>query len=386
MLPPLSCQLRQTVRLMESGGLAKIFLTFVFLGIEFILITNQTGIQIVDRRQIMSDSSSRLVVKLSILIVCVSLLLVMVTCSTGGGGPVSPSDVANVGTIAPSALVNSGVSSPPTTLSGTFFAVSRIPSSDSLVKDIGSAMADISSQLSGSGSKGAGSSRVIATMLKTFSVFAGIGTKSLASDISTQVAQIGIDIKNFPTAKSLNEKVNFSGDILGQYLKLTTATCEASASVVTTDGAAMDTSSNFPANFKSGTGQVTLSLVVDPQNLPTSAIKDFKLRINAGGTINLGAATVNGAVQPANLSLDYGESAVLALSVNSSGAGGKIVITANAKNTANIKDPTTFGQNGDFSALAPSITVSITVYKDDGTQTYAQTWTDLSALLKDIAQ
>jgi hypothetical protein len=168
---------------------------------------------------------------------------------------------------------------------------------------------------------------------------------------------------------------------------LTTATAAFSANVVTTDGAALNTSTM--ANFESATGQGTLSLVVDPQSLPSSSvIKDFKLRINVGGSGSLGAKTVSGAVKPANLAFDYAESAVLALSfLNGDGTGGKIVITANAKDTATIADPdaTFTSTSAEESALAPTISITISVYNDTSTTpTYTNTWTSISALESDI--
>ena len=112
---------------------------------------------------------------------------------------------------------------------------------------------------------------------------------------------------------------------------------------------------------------------------PGSAIKDFKIKINVGATASVGATTKNGPLAPANLVFDYGESAVLALSFgDSSGAGGKIVLTANAKDKGTINDPTTLGQN--YSNLAPSITITLTVYNDSGSPVFSKTWTDPSSL------
>ena len=73
------------------------------------------------------------------------------------------------------------------------------------------------------------------------------------------------------------------------------------------------------------------------------------------------------------------ESAVLALSfANSSSAGGKIVLTANAKNKGTIA-LATLAQN--YSSLAPSITVSLAAYDDNGNATFSQTWTDINSLV-----
>jgi hypothetical protein len=89
---------------------------------------------------------------------------------------------------------------------------------------------------------------------------------------------------------------------------------------------------------------------------------------------------------PANLSFDYAESAVLALSFCQGTTGGKIVIKADSKNTGTIADPTTLGQSTSFSGLAPDITVSLSVYDDSGNLTFTQTWTSLDLLATDLSE
>ncbi len=311
-----------------------------------------------------------------------SILLVLATCSQPSSSQTNPSDIASVGTVSPSALANSGATSTPSTLSATKAALSAIPSSDVLLNDIGTSLNTIGS-MSITGAKGAPLPRGPGSLTKALSAFNGLVNKSLSSDITSQLSKIMTDIKNFPTSKSLNETINLNGDSLGQYIKLTTATSNFSASLVTSDGGPLNTSSM--ANFQSATGQATLSLVVDPQNLTGSAVKDFKLRINAGGSFSLGATTVNGLVQPANFVFDYAESAVLAFSfLNPDGiTGGKVVITANAKNKGTLADPTTLG--GNPSTVAPNITVSVTVCDDSGNTRYTQTWTDLASLVTDFS-
>jgi len=68
-----------------------------------------------------------------------------------------------------------------------------------------------------------------------------------------------------------------------------------------------------------------------------------------------------------------------------SGTGGKVVITANARNTVNIADPIAYFDTGNFADLAPAINVSIAVYDDGGNQMFAKTWTNVAALVSDIA-
>jgi len=306
----------------------------------------------------------------------ITILLVVTECSQpGGGGTSNPSDVADVGTVSPSALVNSGATTTFGSIADIKTAFNTINvSTDPLLSDIFSAFNTIATSKSITGSKsaalgsGAGNASGI---MKLLSAFNGVVNKSLSRDITSQLSNIVTDIQNFSTTKTLNETIDLSGDSLGTYVKLTTAKGTLSATVVTSDGGPLNTTL---ANLKSANGQVTLSLVVDPQNFPVpgSAFKDFKLRINAGGTASVEV--------PGNLVFDYGESAVLALSYKNSlsGAGGKIVLTANAKNKGTIAI-TTLAQN--YSSLAPSITVSLAVYDDNGNATFSQTWTDINSLV-----
>ena len=321
----------------------------------------------------MSHALIRSALRVFQVLISVTFLFVVTECSQPGGGTSNPSDVAEVGTVIPSALVNSGATTSLRSIADIKTAFTAINGSDPLLSDIGSAFNTVATgkSITGSNAAALGSRPVNASgVMKLLSAFNGIVNKSLSSDIISQLSKIETDIQNFPTTKNLNETIDLSGDSLGAYVKLTTAKGTLSAAVVTSDGGPLDT--RTMANFQSANGQVTLSLVVDPQNLPAgSAFKDFKLKINAGGTASVEL--------PGNLVFDYGESAVLALSfANSSRAGGKMVLTANAKNKGTIA-LTTLAQN--YSSLAPSITVSLAVYDDNGNTTFSQTWTDINSLV-----
>lgn len=328
----------------------------------------------------MSHAFLKSVSRLFPVLIGVTLLLVLTECGQpGGGGTTNPSDVADVGTVSPSALANSGATSTPANIAAIGNALGAIPSTDPLLNDLGSAFSTIGS-MSVTGSKGrALGSGNTSGIMKLLSAFNGIVNKDLSSDVKNQLSKIKTDILNFPTTKTLNETIDLSGDSLGTYVKLTTAKAALTASAVTSDGGPL---TETLANFQSAKGQVTLSLVVDPQNLSGSAIKDFKIKINAGATASVGATAVGGVNQLSNLVFDYGESAVLALSfANSSGVGGKIVLTANAKNKGTIADPSPSNFKNYYSGLAPSISVTLTVYDDSGAQKWSQSWNDISALV-----
>jgi hypothetical protein len=334
----------------------------------------------------MSHTFLKSVSRLLPVLIGVSLLLILTECSQpGGGGTTNPSDVTDVGTVKPSDLVNSGATTVPTDILGVKNAFNGISSGDPLLSDIGSAFNTIAT-MSVTGSKGAAlgsGSGSTSGIMKLLSAFNGIANKDLSADLKNQLSKIKTDILNFPTTKTLNETIDVSGDSLGAYVKLTTAKGTLSATAVTSDGGPLNTTTM--ANFQSANGQFTLSLFVDPQNLSSagSDFKDFKIKINAGATASVGSTTTNGTVKPANLVFDYGVSAVLALSINNGGNGGKMVLTANAKDKGTIADPTTLNTN--YSSLAPSINVSLTVYDDSGNVRFSKTWTDINALVTDFS-
>ncbi|MGA2614337.1 MAG: hypothetical protein ABSG38_12935 [Spirochaetia bacterium] len=331
----------------------------------------------------MSHALLKSVSRLFPVLVGVTILLILIECGQpGGGGTTNPSDVADVGTVSPSALANSGATITPPDIAAIGNALGAIPSGDPFLKDIGSAFDTIGSMsITGSKGKALGSgSGNTSGIMRLLSAFNGIVNKDLSSDVINQLSKIKTDILNFPTTKTLNETIDLSGDSLGTYVKLTIAKAALTASAVTNDGGPL---TETLANFQSAKGQVTLSLVVDPQNLSSagSAIKDFKIKINAGATASVGATVVGGVNQLSNLVFDYGESAVLALSFNSAGTGGKIVLTANAKNKGTIVDPSPSNFKNYYPGLAPSISVTLTVYDDSGAQKWSQSWNDISALV-----
>jgi hypothetical protein len=330
--------------------------------------------------------SRKVLLRVSCLIVGLSVLIFLTTCAGagGGGGAKSPSDVTDVGTISPSAMANSGVSDAnvPTDLTGMKTAFNAVPSSDALLTDLQNAFSAIGSAVTGKGLK---TPLAASALSRAVLAFGAAVHRDLGAEVKTQIDKIATDIQNFPTTKSLNETIDLSGNDLGTYIYLTKATGAFSASVVTTDGGALNT--DTMANYKSGSGQATVSLVVDPKNLASasSAVKDFRLRLNAGATVSLGATkNSSGDVVLANLSFDYGESGVLAISLNNGTAGGKVILTANSKNKGTIVDPEALFNGGDFSSLAPQITVTLSIYTDSGALNFSKTWTDVQSLVNDL--
>lgn len=324
--------------------------------------------------------------------------VVFVSCSTGAAGNnnSSNSNNSNNSTITSSTLPNSGATTTPTTLSGIFSALSGIPQSDSVAVDLQGSLQSLGNSVSSSASIARANANPIASALvktlKTFSSLKG-SAKSLNSDITTQFTNLGTAISNFvntPVADPLtasNGTISLSGDSLSQYFTLTTATGALTASVITTDGSELNTSTM--GNFKSATGSASLALQVDLKNPPSSsAFKYFTLQVNTGLTASLGATTVSGQVKPANLAFNYNAQSVLvAISFNNSGTGGKIILTINLPAYSNtIADPSNFTLTASSvsSSVAPSPTIVLTVYKDDGTTTYTKTWTDWSTFQSDI--
>ena len=279
-------------------------------------------------------SARRVLLRASLLtfVLLVPILLLSTCSGTGGTAGKSPSDVTDVGTVTPTALAASGVldANVPTDITGIKAAFNSIPTDDALPKDLDKAFTDIGDQLSSPAAKTSPAAKVLG---KAVLAFGGILHKSLGTSIQTQVDKIATDLENFPTSKSLDETIDLSGSLLGNYVMLTTATGNLTASVTTTDGGAL---ADGMSNFKTGKGQVTVSLTVDPNNLPPlSVFKGFQAKVNAGAAVQVGGTTTNsyGDVIPTNITYDYGESAVFAISLNSGGYGGKFVMTANAKNS-----------------------------------------------------
>jgi hypothetical protein len=293
------------------------------------------------------------------------------------------SSVSDPAVVAPSSVASSGATTTPTTLSGTISAVTAVDSKDAVVADLASSLDDLSSSLSMSGSKmtsASASAKALSQILGAARAARAASSSSLSSKIKTAATQIESDWKNFPSSKSMSESIDLSGEDLSTYLKATKATADFSLAVVTTDSAALNT--NGMSNFKSGAAQASLALKLDAQNLPSSsAIKFFSFATNAAGSGSLGATTVSGEVEPANLVYSYKDSTVAALSINGKEGGGKIILIATVSDDKAIADPYSSKDSG----FEPAINITITVYNDSDVATYAKTWTDWATFQKDLA-
>ncbi|HET6451268.1 MAG TPA: hypothetical protein VFI08_08150 [Spirochaetia bacterium] len=325
---------------------------------------------------------------MSFAVVSLMVAFLLTTCAGGGGGSTSPSDVTDVGTVAPASMTASGVpaGNVPADMSTMKTDMDNITSSDPLLNDLSTTFKNIGSGVSGKSIRTAAPN----TVGKVVLAFANAVHKDLSSSLQTQLNKVYTDVQNFPTTKSLNENLDLSGNALGTYVYLTKATAAFSGSATTTDGGDLVTSGT--TNLKSAQAQASVSLVLDPTGLSSSgsAFKDFKVKVNAGGTASCGTATSGGKVVPSNFQFDYGVSGVLAFSfaVTDSGSGklvgGKLVLTVSAKNSGTIVDPTALDESAAFSALAPSIKATLTIYDDSGNVKFTQAWNDITTFMTDM--
>jgi len=325
--------------------------------------------------------SRKIAVRVSLLPVGLLVLFTLTTCAGGGGGTRSPSDVADVGTIAPAAMAQSGVADAnvPASIAEMQTAFQAVDgSTDPLLVDLSDSFQSIGDTLA---PKGLTPTPATAALSQALRAFGAIVHRDLGADVQSQLNRIATDVHNFPHTKSMNESIDFSGDDLSSYIHLTTATASGSVSVVTTNGGDLDV--DEMSNFRSGSADATLSIVAGGKNLPIgSAFKDLQLKMNAGASLTAGGAGDHG---PTNVGYDYGVSAVVAISLkNADGNGGKFVMTANAKNSGTIADPSTAFDSGDFSGLAPRIAVTLDIYTDSGVKKFSKTWTDINALITDL--
>ncbi|HUI71442.1 MAG TPA: hypothetical protein VL354_13060 [Spirochaetia bacterium] len=289
----------------------------------------------------MPQKQSNIVVRVFSSVVAIGALLFVVECTPPTNTtPPNPADVASVGTVAPSELQSSTVTP------GT------VPTGSTALNTLATALSAIGD-----------TDPVVSDVMNSF---------DSGTFVPTGFDKLITDIENFPTTKSLNDTVSFSGNGFGHYVKLTTATSTLSGSAVTSDGGPL----KDPSKLSSANGQFSLSVVFDPQTAlytAGSAIKDFKFRFNAGGTATYSVP---------NVTFDYGESLVLAFTfyVASSGTGGKVVLTVNARNTGSASL-----SSGDFSNLASSMTATLQIYDNSNTVQYEKTWTDVDSLVADLS-
>ena len=315
------------------------------------------------------------------LFILLAAFIVMLGCSNPAGGnkPASkPSDISQVSAVAAGSLAASGA--------GTGITIMKSPSD--FVKVLGGmgaddlVAADLASVFSADAAMygAASSSARMAAFVRSIRVH----PRDIGSLLQSQLGKIQSDISNFPTTKSLNEKIDLSGEALGQYFTLGTAKAAIGLTAVTTDGGAIDESW---LNVKSIGGQGTVSLVLDPSKTLASAgsvVKDLRVRLNAGGTMNVTTTASDGYQRPDKLILDYADSLAISLSLYDPGTnlGGKVVLTQYEKYAGTIDIASLESSPGSLDAgtLMPSVTITVTVYDDNNVKQWAREYSGASAI------
>ena len=277
-----------------------------------------------------------------------------------------PSDIETVAEINPSAIKNSGATNIPTSESEILGVFSGInPESDKVIIDLGQSFAE----------KKLSAAKILNA------------TKSLSPSFQQQIDKIEQDFNNFPTTKKMDETISLSGEKIGTYFALTTGEATFSLNAVTTD--ANPINMNNPSNLNSIAGEGTLKIAIDPtaalSNLQAddSAIKDFKLKLNAGGSASIRTKAGAGAERiPDKITLDYAESMAIAFSARvNTGAlnpmGGKFSLKIDSKYSGTI-DYSTIQSAANpeevLNTLTPSITITVKVYDDSGNVKFSKTY------------
>jgi hypothetical protein len=206
--------------------------------------------------------------------------------------------------------------------------------------------------------------------------------------LGNSISIIGQDFNNFPTTKKMDETISLSGENIGTYFALTTGEATFSLNAVTTD--ANPINMNNPSNLNSIAGEGTLKIAIDPtaalSNLQEdgSAIKDFKLKLNAGGSASIRTKAGAGGTGriPDKITLDYTESMAIAFSARvNTGAlnpmGGKFSLKIDSKYSGTI-DYSTIQSAANpeevLNTLTPSITITVKVYDDSGNVKFSKTY------------
>ncbi|SLM15959.1 exported hypothetical protein [uncultured spirochete] len=281
-----------------------------------------------------------------------------------------PSDIDTVAEINSSDIQSSGATNVPTTESEIVAIISGIgsnASSDQVIQDLGNSFAE--KKLSA------------AKILKA--------AKSLSSSFQQQIDKIQQDFDNFPTTKKIDETISLSGENIGTYFALTTGEAAFSLNAVTTDGNPIDMQG--ASNLSSLAGEGTLKIAINPTSAlsslqaDASAIKDFKFRLNAGGSASISTKAGAGMERiPDKITLDYAESMAIAFSARVDTNGGKFSFKIDSKYSGTI-DYSNIQSATDpeevLNTLVPSITITVKVYDDSGNVTFNKTYTSIEAFV-----
>lgn len=216
-------------------------------------------------------------------------------------------------------------------------------------------------------------------------------SRALSSAAQTKIQEIETALKDFPVKKSLAVSADLSTENFGQHLDVTAAKATLTASAVTTNGEAIASNGS---NFKSASGEFSAALSAKLTSIPTeSAIKAAVLNANLAAKASVSGKMVEttGTLQsstmvPDVVTAEYASSVVLALSVNKNGNGGKIVLRADASGSGTVSDYRKFSTPDYYKDFNPVVTVTLTVYKDDGSKAFEKVWNSVDALMNELQE
>lgn len=281
-------------------------------------------------------------------------LLIISSCSLFSP---NPANITEVEEYSASDMKDSGATDNPKSEDELIQAFASVDAdNDDLLKDIDSLLSD-------GGDKSAISQRALK--------FA----KSLSSSLESQLEEIQQSFEDFPTTKKLDETISLSGEDLGTYLTLTKGQGTLTATAKTSDGSAIEDDAR---NLKSLSAEATLQIQIDPTSAlasASSAIKDIRMKLNAGGKGSLSTKTVNDTLTPDKITLEYAESFGFGLSLNANGKGGKIIIKEDASFSGSIDYSTIEASSENPEELAalfvPQITIIVKIYNDNDNETFS---------------
>jgi len=299
------------------------------------------------------------------------MILGIVSCkdATPPSPPVNPvSNVTPVTPIDPSQLasVSTTDDNPPSSAADTvvlFTGLSANPANASILSDLDSLF-------------------VGSSALSTKSIVA----KALNTSISQLEADIENQVTNFPNTKTFNTQLVLSNQALGSYFVVNSINASIKQGITTTD--------NGPllidySNLNTGSGTGTVSVNISSANLPANSdIKDIRLVLNVGVQESFTTSPGDSTRLFSGLTYDYGISLAGAITIDNSvtHTGGKILISGFAKNSGNVTPAQIQSPDiSDFLAtLLQSMTITIKAVKNDGTVTFAKTYTNVHDIIADL--
>lgn len=306
-----------------------------------------------------------------IFLVLMATLLFIWSCELFSPTPPTPSDITEVQEYRASDLADSGATDYPTSEEEIALAFNEIREDDPVLQDIVIAFSEEEEK-------------------SAFSKKALDVAKSLNDSLKTQLEEIMASIEAFPTTKELDEDISLSGEALGTYFILTKGEGTLSATAETDDDQAID---EYASNLESLSGEATLQIQIDPTpalaSAGSSAIKDFRTKLNAGGSGSISTTTDESENRiPDEITLDYAESFGFGLSLNAGGKGGKIIFKEDAEFSGTIDGSELIGATEDevYNLLMPQITITVKVYNDNDQIQFSETYDSLDEFITAFQQ